>query len=298
MVFPEQLDNIDKTKYISSIGLMKACDQNNVINYIDPFTISIDWNKLISIGKDKCCIYVKFRNFNEFIEIIDKIPFNFILITGDGDETNPTTLMNIDVFYNIINNNKIIKWYSVNCIQNLHPKFSLIPIGLNYHCDALWNNIQISSQELLLENIRLNSLPFNKRICLCYSNFHFSTYSEFENPRQKAIENINSNLIYYEPFKVSKEETYINQSKYSFVVSPLGHGMDCHRTYEALILGCIVIVQTSPLDYLYNDLPVIIINNWSDITENFLKDKLIEFENKIFDYDKLTLKYWINLINT
>jgi hypothetical protein len=157
MAFPPELNNIHTYKYLSSIGLMKACDENKIINYINPWGISIDWNKLYNVGKDGCCVYVKFANINEFIQNINNIPFKFILITGDGDETNPNSLINIDTFYNTIKNDKIIKWYSVNCIEHLHHKFSLIPIGLNYHCDALWNNISIQSQESMLENIRLNS---------------------------------------------------------------------------------------------------------------------------------------------
>lgn len=204
--------------------------------------------------------------------------------------------MDIDKFYDIINNNKIIKWYSVNCLESLHPKFSLIPIGLNYHCDAIWNNISVLTQETMLQTVRNNSQHFSKRIHLCYSNFHFSFYTQFGNARQQAINNINPNLVFYENNKVSKQETYINQSKYSFVLSPLGHGMDCHRTWEALILGCIVIVQSSPLDSLYKDLPVLIINKWSDITEELLKNTINAFENKKFLYEKLTLNYWINKI--
>jgi len=298
MTFPNELDIIDKTKYLSSIGLMKACDENKIINYIDPWSISMDWNKLFNVGKNGTCVYVKFANINEFIQNINIIPFNFILVTGDGDETMPYSLMDIDKFYEIVNNDKIIKWYSTNCLENLHPKFSLIPIGLNYHCDAIWNNISIISQENMLETIRENSLPFYNRTCLCYSNFHFSFYREFGNPRQKAIDKIDSNLIYYEPNKISKEQTYINQSKFSFVVSPLGHGMDCHRTWEALILGCIVIVEKSPLDSLYEDLPVVIVNDWSDITKELLQNTLKEFEHKIFKYEKLSINYWKNKIYT
>ena len=34
-------------------------------------------------------------------------------------------------------------------------------------------------------------------------------------------------------------------AQYAFVASPPGNGFDCHRTWEALVLGCIVIVQNS-----------------------------------------------------
>lgn len=34
-MFPPQIIDIDAVKYISSIGFMKACDENEIINYID-----------------------------------------------------------------------------------------------------------------------------------------------------------------------------------------------------------------------------------------------------------------------
>ena len=77
-------------------------------------------------------------------------------------------------------------------------------------------------------------------------------------------------LVMYEQQYVKRVNTWENQCKNAFVISPLGHGMDCHRTWEALILDCIVIVQTSHLDSLYADLPVLIVDEWSDITESLL----------------------------
>jgi hypothetical protein len=104
-MFPPQISDIDNAKYISSIGLMKSCDHNGVIEYIDPFKININWEKLLLTGKENSCIYVKMGNVREFItNIFDKIQFNFILITGDGDETFPYDIMNEREFYNIINN--------------------------------------------------------------------------------------------------------------------------------------------------------------------------------------------------
>ena len=72
----------------------------------------------------------------------------------------------------------------------------------------------------------------------------------------------------------------------------MGHGMDCHRTWEALILGCIVIVKKSVLDVLYEDLPVLIVDNWSDITKELLDTTIENFKTKNFNYDKITLEYF------
>jgi hypothetical protein len=56
-----ELDIIDKKKYLSSIGLIIACDENKIINW----SISIDWNKLFNVGKNGYCVYFKFANINE-----------------------------------------------------------------------------------------------------------------------------------------------------------------------------------------------------------------------------------------
>jgi hypothetical protein len=47
------------------------------------------------------------------------------------------------------------------------------------------------------------------------------------------------------------------------VLSARGNGLDCHRTWELLLLGSIVITRTSPLDPLFEDLPVAIVKDWT-----------------------------------
>jgi hypothetical protein len=84
--------------------------------------------------------------------------------------------------------------------------------------------------------------------------------------------------------------------QYAFVLSPFGIGMDCHRTWEALCLGCIPIVCAPHFNNLFEDLPVLIVSNWSEITQDLLQDTLNKFSNKSFKYEKLSLQYWQNKI--
>jgi hypothetical protein len=84
-----------------------------------------------------------------------------------------------------------------------------------------------------------------------------------------------------------------------FSISPHGNGLDCHRTWEDLILGCIVIVKTSALDPLYEGLPVVIVKEWNEITPKNLTLWLEKFVDKINDTsvrERLTLKYWMEKI--
>jgi hypothetical protein len=148
-------------------------------------------------------------------------------------------------------------------------------------------------QEKILQNIINKSYPFWEREIKCYSNFHFQTNTKYGYDRKDAINNLSKELIYYEPTHIKRLNTWLNQIKYSFVISPHGNGLDCHRTWEALVLGCIPIVKTSALDEIYNDLPVLIVQEWKDVTEQLLNDTINNYKNKQFNYEKLKLNYWI-----
>ena len=89
----------------------------------------------------------------------------------------------------------------------------------------------------------------------------------------------------------------MEQLKYHFVVSPHGNGLDCHRTWEAIMLGCIPIVKSSSLNRLFYDLPVLIINEWDELNEELLIKTLKDFSSKKFNMKKLTLNYWTEYLN-
>ena len=44
----------------------------------------------------------------------------------------------------------------------------------------------------------------------------------------------------------SQERTWRLFAQHAVVASPMGMGLDCHRTWEALALGCIVLLQDQP----------------------------------------------------
>lgn len=61
----------------------------------------------------------------------------------------------------------------------------------------------------------------------------------------------------------SRREIWAQMGNYGFVVSPVGHGLDTHRTWEALAMGAIVLTQSTPLDAMFADhqLPVYVLKS-------------------------------------
>ena len=77
-----------------------------------------------------------------------------------------------------------------------------------------------------------------------------------------------------------------------YVVCPYNYGLDSTRIWEAILMNCIPIVLSSENNYFYENLPVLIINNWSDITPELLEDTYHLFQKRYYNIHILKLEYW------
>ena len=287
--------------YVSSRGLMKICNFYSSTPY-SSIQHLIHFPSVETLKRVKNpVIYICSSALPHFINtLLNKITFQFILVSGDCDETVPFDIFKSHTDYeSFIQDNRIVHWFVQNYTLS-HPKITNLPIGMDYHTmtvNPMWGAItSCNDQEYLLQQLVAKSKPFWERMIKCYSNFHFSVNTRHAYDRIDAIDNLKETVVYYEVNKVGRLQTWNTQCKYAFVISPHGGGYDCHRTWEALLLGCIPIVKKSNIDCLYIDLPVLIVNQWTDVTETLLKETIELFKTKIFRYEKLRLDYWKQLI--
>ena len=117
------------------------------------------------------------------------------------------------------------------------------------------------------------------------------------------IDKENKNLFHIDRNSYNQYLSFLKRSEYVFSLSPFGNGLDCHRTYESLLFGNIIIIQSSPLDKLFkkHDLPVIIINDFKQINQTMLRYWYQKYKNKISLNNpntryKLTNHYWMSYI--
>lgn len=92
-------------------------------------------------------------------------------------------------------------------------------------------------------------------------------------------------------------QQYLNRIKeHKFVLSPRGNGLDCHRTWEILMMRRVPIIKKEgSMERLYKNIPVLFVDEWSDLDNMDLNEVYGEF---FFDnQDYLTKDYWLNLIN-
>lgn len=77
---------------------------------------------------------------------------------------------------------------------------------------------------------------------------------------------------------------------YKFVISPEGNGIDCHRHYEALMAGCIPIIEDNPLvREKYRGCPILFTKDYSEINEQYLEQRYNEMIDRGYDFSRLFL---------
>ncbi|CAH1777421.1 unnamed protein product [Owenia fusiformis] len=218
----------------------------------------------------------------------------YILLTGQTDYESPgNNTRSLDNFM-------ILRWYGSNP-DIAHPKFRPIPLGLNCyeHGEAMqrYNNKYGDNIKEKMQNNRkrMENGDIQK---LAVVNFGFT------HPTRQSVKTQLCTEKY--PFVECQDKLWANNitgnkkltllyerlSKYPFWVAPRGNGLDTHRIWEALYVGSIPIVQRSLLDPLFKDLPVLLIDNYEDLTEKLLKETLIKFSDMDIDTKTLHRNYW------
>ena len=276
---------IKNSKYISTRGVRHSCDV---------------YNK--PPRKDGDAVFVHCDKLKDFAESIKDNPYKYILVSGDGDVSFPDTLGGD--YKAFLENDKLIHMF-VNNSSVSHEKLTLLPLGINYHtminvkANEWGNTLDPAAQDAELITLQGSLKPLKERLRKCYGNFHFNKQDDrkYTYDRKEAIEKIPKELIDYEATFIPRKETWKKQGEYAFVVAPHGNGLDCHRQWEALCLGCIPIVKTSSIDAEYDKLPVLIVKDWSEVTQGLLDATVKNFSKKKFSMDRLLLSYWVDQIN-
>ena len=173
----------------------------------------------------------------------------------------------------LLDDPKIIAWFVQNIDRAPIGKLIPIPIGIANKC---WED----------GNTDLFDMPLKKtRSIFCYLN-----YLVLPN-RLDCTRHFQSIGV---PFVKRKSfaEYVKDLSESVFIVSPPGNGADCHRTWEALLMGCYPIVKSSRLNPLYEGLPVVIVEDWREATDEFLQEKYRELSCQTWPRDKLYAPFW------
>ncbi len=300
----------EATRYVWSRGLGLLCDHNGGVGFVKGqrggrAALRFD-PSLFDRVRDGDLVWMRLIALPQFIdEALPRIRARFALVTGDEDWAVPSGFRRAG---ELLNDARVLSWFTQNFDGTVDSdKLMPLPIGLDFHTISnrrKWGHWPATpaAQEAELEALRAAAPPNAERLPRVHADFHFNKHKQqvWGDDRaavQRAL--VGNPDVQFQTLKVRRIDLWREKTRYAFVVSPHGNGLDCHRTWESLVLGNIVIVKRSSLDPLYEGLPVVIVEDWSEITNSNLRRWHAEHSPAFARADvqeKLTNRYWIERI--
>jgi len=177
----------------------------------------------------------------------------------------------------------ISEWYSINVAYE-HEKLIPIPIGIANEYSP--KNLQIKD---------LNFKSFKNKNHKLYINFNQNTnhkkrdgvYGTYKKKNWAVVKDSN----------LSIKEYNLDLQNFLFILSPWGNGVDTHRFWEALYSGSIPVTKFHQTYTASYNLPVLFVDDINNIEYEMLLDYLELYRIKNFNFNKLDISYWMNIIN-
>lgn len=277
-----QLDDLEFVSPLIDCDFFKSLAD---VSFGDPYKnlkeISLEPIRKISDNKYNITIAIHTERLLKLMSILAPIKysrFNILSINSD-----------VNVDETIIN--KIPENVNVVWCQNYNgsetEKIKSIPGGLER---TLWFP-EVKKQEKLRQAM-LNPLRTLPGEMAAYLNINTKT-----NPERQRI----AEILCRQPFvkcellgNGADYQHYINTMlKYRFIISPNGNGIDCHRTWEALYLNRIPILQKNKFnENIFGDMPALIVDGYDKLTIDMMHD-FINNELPKKSSAKLYPEYWI-----
>jgi len=279
----------------SDLVLIQQYDTKALDNIIN-FSIS-------KLTRKHIVIFVATELLEYYLQFLVKFEFPFVLITTCNDDfcvpyyhfpcKNNETKNRHD---SLLENKYLLKWFTKNP-SIIHDKLSPLPLGpkWQYHSNKFFGEDKKPIIDILDKYCLNPKKNFNEdKPNLLYVNLGQTTGKPFF----ESHKNIRQDMVNFfkDKFPLAPNcnfEAYlIEMKKYKFCLCPPGRGIDTHRAFESLMLGVIPIMISTPLDSLYEKLPVLIIDDWKKITQEFLEQEYEKIKNKNYDFLQLYSSYW------
>lgn len=269
----------------------------------------ISLNNIIKYKSNTLIIGIHFHRVKDYLDFLINLNKNFVLITT-GDvacfpyETFPPN-SNLKIKYDkLLENKNLLKWYTKNP-SIIHEKMVPLPLGAGFRKQTSAGLMQTDKNNIyhILHKCCLNAEAnfYNtsvKNILIFYgamnnetgSNIKIMGYKKHHNSRKIIFDQIKDKFGFSGKKNYNSYIQILLKSK--FVISPPGAGIDTFRCWESLLCGAIPIMYHTPVDPILENLPVLLIDDYSILDEEFLNKQYEIIIKKKYDFSILYTDYW------
>jgi len=258
-------------------------DMNNDEDYLKiPHTFS---SEAIEAFTGIPLIYTAGTNISKVLPLLATLKKKIIFISHNSDKS-----ITPDLYAQITPN--IIRWFSPN-IQVIGERIESVPLGIENLQRFEFHHIR--KEEKMLQKIQ-EEKTLRNLVFMCHSTHQANIEDRLE--AYKVLANKPYVTSIYRP-NIFDFDNYIdNIYHHKFVICPEGNGIDCHRNWESLYMDTIPIMKRNINTTYYEDLPICFIENWNQVTEEFLNKEYDRIINTEWNLDKAYFEYWRDRIKS
>lgn len=235
--------------------------------------------------------YAHTHNTQDLINFAEKFDSPIVLMTHNSDwrlSERPEVLNEPNGFNVKVVPGNVEAWYAQN-VEIMDPLIVSLPIGLeNKYCFPY-------DKAKMLFDVKAKRMPKDK---LVYLNINPHTNPRARMPVLDWFSKMPWCTVEYGQ-NGHDYEHYLHQlATHKFVFSPEGHGLDCHRTWEAMYLDTVPIMfHARHLEKFFSDFAGggIIISDRIELIESDFEEHLLPMRNQnIFKrkHEFLSMNYW------
>ena len=223
----------------------------------DETTDAADWAGRAASVKHGDIVFLKTDYMARFFgAVFPRAQHAFVLATHNSDFGAPAE------FSSFLDDPKLLAWYAINP-DTVHPKLTAMPLSF---ANAYWPH---GSPAALQDAFDAGRGPWRDRKHGVYVNMDTGTNHAVRSKALTQASGLQDVHVRHNRANYSDYLADVVDSK--FVLCPPGNGVDSHRTWEAVLLGAVPIVEASLLNPLYSGLPVVVVQRWDDVTDALLQ---------------------------
>jgi len=182
-------------------------------------------------------------------------------------------------------------WFTVNMACS-HPRVFSLPLGITNCTHESWLH-PIFGDIPMMVSVKAEPSIVRKMV---YMNFNTTTHACRPLIHKKFSKESWVTVGLPTNTMEGRRDFLRNLKSHKFSICPRGGGIDTHRLWESLYMGCIPIVQREGGIEQYN-LPILVVDDWSELTLPFLEGGYKEYHERDWNMDMLRISYWLAKID-
>lgn len=272
-IFPQQFDSAE---CLTAERLVAGCDWSY-------WTEEQKQRPLPSKWKDGALVYCQTDHVFELFRRLRLHPCRVVLVTNESDHSVSRNHFAARPW-------NVVEWFGANTTAK-DSLCQVLPRGLaNHYCSLTLKPVDFAGY----------TPDVTERSKWIYVNHRIETNPIIREPawRHFAAREGEGWITLQSPAIKGETEEYRRALReHRFICCPPGNGIDTHRMWESWYSKAIPIVLRSRVTEAFADLPIVIVDDYAQVTLPFLQEEYVRIQQRAFSFEKLYLSHWLQTLN-